>query len=348
MVPLSQANLAASAQNIASTLSLNANDRSLNVMPLFHIHGLMAAVLASLSRGASVYCAPGFDALRFFTWLEEARATWYSAVPTMHQVILARAKRNADVVQRSQLRLIRSSSSPLPPPVLAALEETFEVPVIEAYSMTEAAHQMCSNPLPGKYVPLTQRSLGDPAQPRCGYIGRAAGPEVIIVDHRGKELAFGEPGEIVVRGANITSGYLANPEANANAFFPGGWFRTGDQGVMEADGFVRMTGRLKEIINRGGEKVAPNEVDAALLGHPSVVQACCFALPHPKLGEEVAAVVVLDDGAEVTEKELRASVGTRLADFKVPRKIVFANEIPKGATGKVQRMGLAKALGLTD
>lgn len=332
MVPLSQANLAASARNIAATLRLVAQDRCLNIMPLFHIHGLMAPVLASLSAGAEVVCTPGFDALRFFSWLAAAEPTWYSAVPTMHQAILARARRNRDAVRESRLRFIRSSSASLPTTVMAELESTFDAPVVEAYAMTEAAHQMCSNPLP-------------PAPRRAGSVGPSAGPEVTILDERGAVVSAGGEGEIAIRGANVTAGYLNNPEANADAFH-GDWFRTGDQGVMDADGYVRITGRLKEIINRGGEKVAPLEVDEALLAHDGVQQACTFAIPHDKLGEEVAAAIVVADGAAVTEAELKAFVGHRLADFKTPRRFAFVDEIPKGPTGKIQRNGLAKALGL--
>ena len=331
MVPLSQANLAASARNIAQTLRLRPGDKCLNVMPLFHIHGLMAPLLASLSAGAAVVCAPGFDALRFFGWLRDARPTWYSAVPAMHQAILARAKRNAAIARASKLRFIRSSSAPLPPQVLARLEDMFGAPVVEAYAMTEAAHQMCSNPLP-------------PGKRRPGFVGPPAGPEVAIMNAAGALLGAGAEGEIVVRGANVMAGYLNNPQANAAAFHDS-WFRTGDQGVMDADGFVRVTGRLKEIINRGGEKVAPFEVDEALLAHPAVAEACAFAMPHDALGEEVAAAVVAA-GAPPDERDLRTFAARRLADHKVPRRIVVVKEMPKGPTGKVQRKDLAARLEL--
>ncbi|MDE0660395.1 MAG: acyl--CoA ligase [Gammaproteobacteria bacterium] len=332
MVPLSQANLAASARNIASTLHLGPGDRCLNIMPLFHIHGLMAPVLASLAAGGEVVCSPGFDALRFFSWLADTEPTWYSAVPTMHQAILARAGRNEEAVRGNRLRFIRSSSASLPTTVMSSLEKVFDAPVIEAYAMTEAAHQMCSNPLP-------------PAVRKPGSVGPAAGPEVTILDDQGSGLPAGAEGEIAIRGPNVTAGYVNNPEANATAFH-GDWFRTGDQGVMDDDGYVKVTGRLKEIINRGGEKIAPLEVDEVLLGHDAVAQACTFAIPHARLGEEVAAAVVLAEGAEVTDRELRDFVGERLADFKTPRRFAFVDEIPKGPTGKIQRIGLAKALGL--
>jgi acyl-CoA synthetase (AMP-forming)/AMP-acid ligase II len=332
IVPLSQANVCASAENVAVSIDLTREDRCLNIMPLFHIHGLIAAVLASLQSGGSVHCTPGFNALHFFRWLEEIEPTWYTGVPTMHQAILARAARNADAISRTRLRLVRSSSASLPPQVMAELEATFGAPVIEAYGMTEAAHQMASNPLP-------------PAARKPGFVGLPAGPEVAIMNETGELLAAGEVGEIVIRGANVTTGYKNNDEANATAF-TNGWFRTGDQGTMDAEGYFRLTGRLKEIINRGGEKISPREVDEVLLDHPDVVQVVTFAVPHDKLGEDVAAAIVLAEGAHTDEADLRRFAAQRLADMKVPRKIVFLDEIPKGATGKLQRIGLAEKLGL--
>jgi acyl-CoA synthetase (AMP-forming)/AMP-acid ligase II len=333
IVPLAQRNICASAAHIATTLALEPADICLNIMPLFHIHGLMAAVLSSLAAGGSVVCTPGFNALKFFAWLDEAKPSWYTAVPTMHQTILARADRNQESIARAKLRLIRSSSASLPPQVMKALEDTFGAPVIESYGMTEAAHQMASNPLP-------------PRARKPGSVGIAAGPEIAIMDEGGKLLARGETGEVVIRGPNVTGGYEANPDANAKAF-ANGWFRTGDQGFLDDEGYLRLTGRLKELINRGGEKVSPLEVDEILMDHPAVQQVVTFAMPHDKLGEEVAAAVVLRDGRTLGEGELRDFARLRLADFKVPRKIVFLPEIPKGATGKLQRIGLAQKLGLS-
>ena len=332
IVPLSQSNLWASAGHIAETLALTPADRCLNVMPLFHIHGLVGAVLASLAAGAEVHCTPGFNALRFFAWLAEAQPTWYTAVPTMHQAILARAKRNSEVIAGSRLRLIRSSSSSLPPRVMADLEATFGAPVIESYGMTEAAHQMTSNPLP-------------PRARKPGSVGPAAGPEVVVLDERGRPAPPGEEGEVAIRGPNVTAGYENNPVANAAAFTDG-WFRTGDQGVMDDEGYLTITGRLKEMINRGGEKISPREIDEVLMDHPDVAQAVAFALPHGLLGEDVAAAVVPAEGAAPDERQLRDFVAARLADFKVPRRILILAEIPKGATGKLQRIGLAEKLGL--
>ena len=336
IVPLLQRNLVASARHIGETLRLSPEDRCLNIMPLFHIHGLIAAVLTSLAAGASVSCTPGFNALRFFAWLEEVGPTWYTAVPTMHQAILTRAERNKTVIEAAPLRLIRSSSASLPPQVMQALEETFGAPVIESYGMTEATHQMTSNPLP-------------PAPRKAGSVGIAAGPDVRIADHEGHFLEAGGTGEVVISGPNVTPGYEANEAANAANFFNAEgrrWFRTGDQGIMDEAGYLRITGRLKEIINRGGEKVSPLEVDEVLMDHPAVAQVVTFAMPHAKLGEEVAAAVVLKDGQAADERSIRDFAAGRLADFKVPRKVVILDEIPKGATGKLQRIGLAQKLGL--
>lgn len=334
IVPLRHVNITASAYHIGRTLELGREDVCLNIMPLFHIHGLIAAVLASLAAGGAVVCTPGFNALKFFSWFEEARPSWYTAVPTMHQAILDRAARNTEVIRAGRLRLIRSSSASLPPQVMEELERVFGVPVIESYGMTEAAHQMASSPLP-------------PRPRYAGVVGLAAGPEVAIMDAAGNLLPTGSLGEVVIRGRNVMAGYENNPEANARAFTHG-WFRTGDQGVIDEAGYLRLTGRLKELINRGGEKISPLEIDTVLMDHPAVQQAVTFAMPHPKLGEEVAAAVVLREGASAGERELRDFVATRLADFKVPRKIVFLPEIPKGATGKLQRIGLAERLGLTS
>lgn len=279
-----------------------------------------------------MFCTPGFNALRFFTWMEEARPTWYTAVPTMHQTILARAANNRAVIAAHPLRFIRSSSSAMPTQVIREMEEVFGAPLVESYGMTEAAHQMAANPLP-------------PRVRKPGSVGIAAGPEVAIMDETGSLLSAGETGEVVIRGDNVTRGYENNPKANAEAYTHG-WFRTGDQGVMDAEGYLTITGRLKEIINRGGEKVSPREVDEVLMDHPAVAQVVTFAIPHDKLGEEVGAAVVLREGATLTDRELRDFASQRLTDFKVPRKIVLLDEIPKGATGKLQRIGLAQKLGL--
>ena len=304
-------------------------------MPLFHIHGLIAAVSGSLAAGASISCAPGFDALKFYGWLEEVDPSWYTAVPTMHQAILARAPRNAAIIENARLRFLRSSSSSLPGPVMTELAETFGAPVVEAYGMTEAAHQMCCNPI-------------EPGRQKPGAVGLPAGPEVRIAHEIENRLIDGV-GEISISGRNVTPGYEANPEANEKNFFEAEgkrWFRTGDQGEFDEDGYLSLTGRLKEIINRGGEKISPLEVDGILSDHPAVGQCVTFAVPHAKLGEDVGAAVVLKEGQSATDREIRDFASQRLAAFKVPRKILILDEIPKGATGKLQRIGLAEKLGL--
>ena len=333
IVPLLNSNLTASAENIALSLELSTKDRCMNVMPLFHIHGLLASVSASLFAGASIFCTSGFNAMTFFKNLEEANPSWFTAVPTMHQAILARSDRNCEIINTNPLRFVRSSSASLPSQVLEKLRKTFNAPVIEAYGMTEASHQMCCNPL----------KLQKP-----GSVGIATGQEVRIAHE--KYAAFNEGvGEVVISGPNVTAGYEGNRNANAKNFFEAEgkrWFRTGDQGLFDADGYLTLTGRLKEIINRGGEKISPLEVDSVLLDCPAIEQAVTFALPHAKLGEDVAAAVVVKEGYTATERDIHNFAKSRMANFKVPRKIVILDEIPKGATGKVQRIGLAEKLGL--
>ncbi len=330
-VPLRHRNLTASAHNIGRTYALGPADTALCVMPLFHIHGIVATLLSPLASGGAVVCPPGFDALRFWGWVQEFRPTWYSAVPTMHQLLLARAERNAEIIRAHPFRFIRSSSASLPPVVMERMEAIFGAPVLESYGMTEASHQMTSNPLP-------------PLPRKAGTVGYGFGVEAAIMDESGALLPQGSIGEVVVRGPNVVDGYENNPEANAQAFV-NGWFRTGDQGVIDADGYLKLTGRLKELINRGGEKISPLEIDDVLLRHPAVAEAVAFAAPHPTLGEEVHAAVVLR--APVSERELREHCAAALAEFKVPRVFHVLDEIPRGATGKLQRINMARLLGLS-
>jgi oxalate---CoA ligase len=325
LVPLTHANLCASATSVAGTLRLTSVDLCLNPMPLFHVHGLVAGLLASLAAGAGVVCTPRFDPTRTLAWLAELRPTWYTAVPTMHQALLSAGERAPGLRPiATSLRLIRSSSAPLSPTVLGGLERVFGVPVIEAYGMTEAAHQIASNPLP-------------PEVRKPGTVGRPAGPEVAIVD-----------GEIVIRGANVTAGYADNPGANDEAFTEDGWFRTGDEGRIDDEGYLTIVGRRKEFINRGGEKISPVEVDEALAQHADVEHAVAFAIPHPTLGEEIGAGVVLRPHAKTAVRELRTHAASLLAPSKVPRRIVLLEELPTGPSGKVQRLGLAGTLGVTS
>ncbi len=332
IVPLTHGNIGYSARNIASSLDLSEKDCCLNVMPLFHIHGLIASVLSSLISGGTVVCTPGFYGPSFFEWMDSFHPSWYTAVPTMHQSILQRAGANRDIIERNPLRFIRSSSSALPRKVRMELEDVFRVPVIEAYGMTEASHQMSTNPLP-------------PRIRKAGSVGIAAGVEIAAMDQDGHVLTDGKAGEIVIRGRNVMGGYENNATANAKAF-KNGWFRTGDEGYLDSDGYLSLTGRLKEVINRAGEKISPREIDEVLLEHPAVAQVVAFAVPHASLGEEVGAAIVLNKNETVTDKEIREFAAGKLADFKIPRQIVFLQEIPKGPTGKLQRIGLAERLGI--
>lgn len=329
LVPLTQKNLCSSAANVAESLALKTDDCSLNVMPLFHIHGLIGVLLGSMHAGGSVICTAGFDEETFATQLTAAAPTWYSAVPTIHQSVLTLIRNKPELLEAQNLRLIRSSSAALAPRVMSDLESSFDVPVIEAYGMTEAAHQMACNPLP-------------PGQRRSGSVGLAAGPEVAVMSEDGEMLPSDTIGELVIRGPNVMAGYLNNDTANQGAF-TNGWFRTGDQGRMDADGYIEITGRLKEIVNRGGEKVSPREIDETLLEHEAVGQAVAFAVPHDSLGEDLFAAVVRT--SDVSEEELRNYAFEKLAAFKVPTRIVFVDVIPKGPTGKLQRIGLHEKLG---
>jgi len=335
IVPLSNNNVCTSAISIAKTLQLTPQDCCFNIMPLFHIHGIMAGLLAPILSGGSVICSPGFSEnpmfiAQFFPWLIDMQPSWYTAVPTMHQAILGQGGKYPDIATQCKLRFVRSSSASLAPQIMLALEELFKAPVIEAYGMTEASHQMASNPLP-------------PAERKVKSVGIAAGPEVAIMDNEGRLVNTGEKGEIVIRGKNVMSAYENNPAANEQAFH-GDWFRTGDEGVMDEDNYLFITGRLKEMINRGGEKISPREIDEVLLDHPAVGQAVAFAVPHPTLGEVAAAAIVLRDGEKLEAQTLKGFAAERLAPFKIPDPIIFVDEIPKGPTGKLQRIGLAEKL----
>jgi acyl-CoA synthetase (AMP-forming)/AMP-acid ligase II len=322
-VPLTHGNLMTSIANIAVTYQLTPRDRSLIVMPLFHVHGLIGATLSTLHTGGAVVIPPRFSAGAFWELAARYGVTWYSAVPTIHQVLLQRA--DQDNAPRTGLRFIRSCSSALAPALFYELEDRFGAPVLEAYGMTEAAHQMASNPLP-------------PAPRKPGSVGTGTGVDIVIRDEQGQNLPVGTLGEVTIRGHNVMHGYLNNPLANESSFWHG-YFRTGDQGFLDDNGYLTLTGRLKELINRGGEKISPLEVDAALLEHPAVAEAVSFAAPHDKYGEEVHAAVVLK--AEATVVEIQVFCQTRLADFKVPKVIHITDAVPRTPTGKIQRRHVA-------
>ncbi|HLK47298.1 MAG TPA: acyl--CoA ligase [Bryobacteraceae bacterium] len=327
-VPLRHINLALSARNIVSTYQLSPDDVSLCLMPLFHVHGLVASTLSTLLSGGAVVVPARFHPLSFWRTVRDYRATWYSAVPTIHQLILARSGSGDKSADAQSLRFIRSCSAPLPVEVAEKLESLAGVPVLEAYGMTEASHQMASNPLP-------------PKAHKFGTVGPATGIQIAIMNDAGDLLPTGGKGEVVLQGPSVITAYENNPEANAKSF-TNGWFRTGDEGVLDDEGYLRLTGRIKELINRGGEKIAPPEIDEVLLTHPAVAEAVSFGIPHPTWGEEVAAAVVLREPA--TEAELNAHCRARLAEFKCPKKYFLVESIPRTATGKVQRLNVAAQL----
>jgi len=327
-VPLSHKNLLVSARNVASTYALNDDDVALCVMPLFHIHGFVASTLATLSSGGTVVVVPRFEPLSFWSTVREHDVTWYSAVPAIHQMLLARTKGTTRPSGSEQLRFIRSCSAALPAAKMLELEERFGVPVVEAYGMTEAAHQMSSNPLTGVRKP--------------GSVGCATGSEIAILDDAGEQLETGRRGEVCIKGPSVFSGYEDNPDANA-ASFTRGWFRTGDQGFLDDDGYLTLLGRIKELINRGGEKISPREIDEVLMTHPSVSEAVCFAVPDRFYGEKVAAAVVLNKPE--TETALIRHCRTLLADFKCPSVIHIVEAIPRTPTGKIQRRNVASTIG---
>jgi len=324
-VPLRHRNLIASARNIIESYELTGDDVSLCIMPLFHVHGLVASALAAFGSGGTVVVPRKFNPLGFRPLLETTVPTWFSASPTPHQLILSRLQSNRPPGSE-RLRFVRSCSAALSPAQMERMEARFGVPVLEAYGMTEASHQMTSNPLP-------------PARREPGSVGRGTGVGIAILDEAGAELQVGVSGEVAVRGPNVIDGYENNPEANTSSFSRG-WFRTGDLGALDGDGYLRLLSRIKELINRGGEKIAPREIDEVLEEHPAVKEAVVFGVPHATWGEEVGAAVVLNQ--PVTEKELQAFCRARLADFKVPKHLYFVEAIPKTPTGKIQRRFVAE------
>jgi acyl-CoA synthetase (AMP-forming)/AMP-acid ligase II len=315
-VPLLQRNLAANARGITAFYGLSQDDVSLCAMPLFHVHGLVASVLAALAGGGSVVVPSRFVPGRFLRQAKEHGVTWFSAGPTLHGMILD--KLDGDTVET--LRFVRSCSSALSADLFERCEAAYGVPMLEAYGMTEGSHQIASNPLP-------------PGKHKVGSVGvPSPGVEIRIVDAVGRDS---ELGEVAIKGPGLTPGYVANPDANEKSFFGDGWFRTGDRGRFDEDGFLVLEGRIKELIIRGGENISPAEIDEVLLSHPAVTEAVCFGVDDEKYGQEVEAAVVLS--ATVTEQELRAHCRRSLATFKIPRKIRLVEAIPRTPTGKVQR-----------
>ncbi len=332
MVALTHQNIISSSQNISKALMLTKSDKNIILMPSFHIHGIIASILAPLYAGGSLVALPKFNVLTFYNFLEKYKPTWFTAVPTMLQSILDRSKNNKNIIKNSKLRFIRSSSASLPSSTFKNLEKVFKIPVIESYGMTEAAHQMTSNLLP-------------PKKRKINSVGVPIGLKVQVIDHNNKSLGFKKEGEIVIKGKNILKGYLGNAIANKESFIQG-WFRTGDLGYFDKEGYLFISGRIKEIINRGGEKISPKEVDEVFMKHPKVSKAISFSVKHSKLGEDISLAVVIKDKNKCDTNELKSFVQNKLARFKIPRNIYIVNEIPVGATGKIQRIGLAKKLGI--
>ena len=330
LVLLTQRNFCAAADNTRTALELTGRDRCLNVMPLFHGHGLVAGVVASLMAGAAVMCTPTFDPAKFFAWMDDFRPTWYTAVPTIHHAVLAEAPRHQEIIARTTLRFIRSASALLPLPLMEELERVFKVSVTESYGLSEAL-QLTNTPL-------------DRQRRKVGSLGVPGTSEVAIMDETGRLRGPSQAGEIVCRGPIVTAGYFNDPAASERSFADD-WFRTGDLGFLDADGHLYMTGRLKEVINRGGEKVLPQEVDQALTAYPAIAQAVTFGFPDPVLGEEVAAAVVLRPGMSATAEEIRKFAASRLSGFKVPRRVLILPMIPTGPTGKLIRREVAERYG---
>ncbi len=325
-VPLRHVNIAASLRNIADSYKLSDEDIALIVMPLFHVHGLIGVALSTIATGGTIVVPPRFSAGAFWQICRKTEVTWYSAVPTIHQILLTRA--DSDGAPHESFRFIRSCSSALAPAILDRLEKRFGAPVVEAYGMTEATHQMSSNPLP-------------PGKREAGSVGQATGMDISIMDmgDSGELLPSGSTGEVVIKGRNVMWGYRNNPQAT-NEAVKNGWFRTGDQGAISSDGYLTLTGRIKELINRGGEKVSPLEIDAVLLQHPDVAEVVTFAVPDEKYGEAVMAAVVTK--CDIEENALREFCREHLADFKVPDNVYITDYIPRTATGKIQRRLVAK------
>jgi acyl-CoA synthetase (AMP-forming)/AMP-acid ligase II len=327
-VPLLQRNLMASARTVAAHYALGPGDVSYVAMPLFHVHGLVASVFGAFAAGGSAIVPKRLSPQRFWGQMRVHGVTWFSAGPTLHQMIL---HKQAAEVAPPTLRFTRSCSSAMSPALMKRVEDVYGVPLLEAYGMTEASHQMASNPLP-------------PQRRVPGSVGVPTGTEIRVVDTEGADAPVGSPGEVVIRGAGVTPGYLNNPNANAEAFRDG-WFHTGDRGVLE-DGYLRLEGRIKEMILRGGENISPYEIEDVLLAHPAVTDAVCFAVADDFYGEEVAAAVVITGTAD--ERGLRDHCRRRLAAFKVPKTIRIVQQIPRTPTGKLQRRRVATQLEEAD
>ena len=329
-VPSSHGNLLARAAKSVHLFGLRRSDRCLNLMPLCYTHGLSSGLIPPLAVGGSVICPAGFDADGFFACLAELHPTWYTAGASYHQAIADWLRSRPGAASGHTLRFARSGSSPLARRLQHQLEHLLGVPLVESYGTTETG-PVSSNPPEGLRKP--------------GTVGVSPDGDVAVVDDHGAVLPSGVAGEVVVTGPTVIAGYEGDPDTN-RVVFRDGSYRTGDLGVLDADGYLTLMGRVKETINRGGEKISPREVEAVLLDHPAVAEAVTFALPHPSLHEDVAAAVILHPERGATGRDLRQFLLQRLTPFKVPRRIVIADALPKGPTGKLLRHGLAEHFGL--
>lgn len=327
-VMLTQANLAANAQAIAAEHALGPADRVLAVLPLYHINAFAVTMLAPLASGGSLAMAPRFSAARFWAQAAEARCTWINVVPTIISYLLEGAEpAPAHRPALAALRFCRSASAALPPEHHRAFEEKFGIGIIETMGLTETVAPSFSNPL-------------DPARRKLGSVGRASGCQARVIDTALQPVPDGQTGEIAIRGPNVMAGYYKNPEASAATFTPDGWLRTGDLGHRDADGFFFVTGRIKELIIKGGENIAPREIDEALLKHPAVLEAAAVGVPDKHYGQEILACIVLREGAVPDEADLRAFCEQHLGRYKTPKAFRFMKELPRGPSGKVQRLKL--------
>ena len=313
-------------ERLQTWFDLTPQDRSLNVSPVYYSHALTTTVLPPLLTGGSVGFPANPTNVDVTEWFGDLQPTWYSAGPTLHLAVLEKCEQRSDTRAVHSLRFVSSAGAPLSVDVLGRLRTVLGAPVLEHYGSSETA-QIATN--------RVAAGLSKP-----GTCGKPWPGIVKIVDDDGAELPPGGRGEVIVGGPSVTSGYLNAPELNG-AMFAGGWFHTGDIGSIDADGFLSLHGRTKELINRGGEKISPLEIDHALMLHPDVAEAAACAVPHPRLGDDVAAAVVLRPGAGVTAEQLREFLGERLATFKVPRRIAILDALPKGLSGKVQRKQLS-------
>ncbi len=328
-VPLTHRNICTSAYEVVRSMGLGQSDRCLSMWEQFHIGGLVDLLLAPLSSGGTIISTSGFDAAKFYQLLADAKPTWFQGVPTTLRELVFHAERNNIAMQPNTLRLIRSVAAALPPRLMEEVESLFALPVIQTFGMTEAGPLITSTRLP-------------PAVRIPGAVGTSCGSEIRILGPANTELESGETGEVAVRGSNVFSGYKNDTEANSKAF-RNGWFLTGDTGYLDEDGQLFLTGRVKQIINRGGEKVNPQEVDDVLLAHPEVEEAATFALKHRTLGEDVGAAIVLRSDTSTTERELLQFLSSRLASFKVPQQLFMYERLPRNAVGKIDRLALTEA-----